>query len=199
MRKMTSEELIASHKENVKRYYNSEKGKEAKRRYAEAHKEKTKEYQREYRQAHKKEANEYGRKAYPRYKEDKRAYQRALTKKYKDTFLEMYGGCCTCCGEAIQDFLTIEHKQGQEKISRRTGLVAYRDAIQEYRPDLYEVLCWNCNCAKGHLGYCPHHPPETIQPYKIHRSDKPYNYTKEVDSLGRRYKHANSTNQREMG
>lgn len=23
-------------------------------------------------------------------------------------------------------------------------------------PDSVQVLCWNCNCAKGIYGYCPH-------------------------------------------
>jgi hypothetical protein len=147
-----------------------------------------KEYNRAYRIANIEKAREASRQSYTKSKDQKRESQRVLRKKYKDTFLEMYGGCCACCGETIYDFLTIEHKQGQEKASRRTGLVAYRDAVKEYRPDLFEILCWNCNCAKGHLGYCPHHPPETIQPYKVHRSNRPYNYSKAVDSLGRRYK-----------
>lgn len=149
--------------------------------------EEIKEYHRIYSQTHREQANEYGKKNYPKYKESKREYQRNLTNKYKNQFLEMYGGSCSCCGESINDFLTIEHKHGQQKISRRTGLAAYRDAVQEYRPDLYEVLCWNCNCARGKLGYCPHHLPEVLPLYEIHKTKK-YNYTKEVDSLGRKYK-----------
>lgn len=149
--------------------------------------EEIKEYHRVYAQTHRQQANEYGKRNYPKYKENKIEYQRGLTREYKQAFLDMYGKACSCCGEDGFDFLTIEHKQGQEKASRRTGLVAYRDSVKEYRPDLYEVLCWNCNCAKGKLGYCPHNPPETIVPYKVHRVNK-YNYTKEVDSLGRRYK-----------
>jgi len=151
-----------------------------------------KEYHKIYAQTHRDKMNEYSRRGYPKQKENKREYQRNLTLKYKQTFLDMYGNACSCCGETIFDFLTIEHKQGQQKISRRTGLVAYRDAIKEYRPDLYEVLCWNCNCAKGKLGYCPHNPPKVIVPYKIHKVEK-YNYTKEVDAMGRRYKHEPKT------
>lgn len=146
-----------------------------------------KEYMRVYHQTHREQMNGYGKKNYPKYKESKREYQRGLTNKYKHAFLEMYGESCSCCGETIFDFLTIEHKQGQMKINRRTGLVAYRDAVKEYRPDLYEVLCWNCNCAKGKLGYCPHHPPKVIIPHVIHKVKK-YNYSKEVDAIGRRYK-----------
>lgn len=184
---MKSNDVNNSHKESVKKYQSSEKGKATKQRYAERNKEKLREYMREYSRTHRKQANEGAKKNYPKYKENKREYQRELTNRYKNQFLEMYGNACSCCGETIFDFLTIEHKQGQMKATRRTGLVAYRDAVKEYRPDSYEVLCWNCNCAKGKLGYCPHKPPETIIPYKIHRVEK-YNYTKEVDSLGRRYK-----------
>lgn len=144
------------------------------------------EYRKKYKQEHP-EKFVYSKRLYQKNKETKKEYQRKLTREYKQSFLDMYGGKCACCGETIFDFLTIEHKQGQQKATRRTGLVAYRDSVKEYRPDLYEVLCWNCNCAKGKLGYCPHNPPETITPYKIHRTDT-YNYTKDVDSLGRRYK-----------
>lgn len=148
--------------------------------------EEIKEYHKVYAKTHRDKMSGYAKKGYRKHKDNKREYQRELRTKYKNRFLDMYGDCCSCCGESIKDFLTIEHKQGQQKATRRTGLVAYRDSIKEYRPDLYDVLCWNCNCAKGHLGYCPHHPPEIITPYKIHRVDK-YTYTKPIDSLGRRY------------
>lgn len=84
---------------------------------------------------------------------------RNYSKKSKQGFLEMYGGKCACCGECIPEFLTIEHKQGQKGIKqtmKRKSTKAYRDAVKNYNPDLYEVLCFNCNCAKGNLGYCPH-------------------------------------------
>jgi hypothetical protein len=145
-----------------------------------------KEYRRKYKEEHP-EKFKYSRENYPKHKETKREYQRNLTRKYKLSFLEMYGRVCVCCGESGLDFLTIEHKLGQQKISRRTGLVAYRDAVKEYRPDLFEILCWNCNCAKGKLGYCPHNPPKHAITHIIHKTDA-YNYTKEADSLGRRYK-----------
>lgn len=151
-----------------------------------------KEYHKLYYQSHKDSFREYGKNNYPKYKENKREYQRGLTNKFKHMFLEMYRKACSCCGESLFDFLTIEHKQGQQKSTRRTGLVAYRDAVKEYRPDLYDVLCWNCNCAKGKLGYCPHNIPEVQVPHKIHRVSK-YNYTKEVDSLGRRYTNEQKT------
>lgn len=98
---------------------------------------------------------EYGKK----HKDKLLAYHRELGKRQRSKFLEMYGNKCSCCGEILQEFLTIEHIQGQIGIKRskkNTGQWAYAKAIKEYRPDLYEILCWNCNCSKGRYGYCPH-------------------------------------------
>ena len=77
-------------------------------------------------------------------------------KKKRDKLFEMYGSTCKCCGESIRDFLTLEHIHGQRGIKRLDSMSALRQATKEYRPDLFEILCWNCNCAKGKLGYCPH-------------------------------------------
>jgi len=87
---------------------------------------------------------------------------RNKSKEMRKTFLEMYGNKCACCGETTYEFLTLEHKNGQrgiEKSRKKSGKHSYAIAIREYRPDLYEILCWNCNCSKGRYGYCPHHPP----------------------------------------
>ncbi len=72
-------------------------------------------------------------------------------------FLQMYGVKCACCGETMEEFLTIEHKLGQTGVRKKeSASAAYRKAVQDYRPDLYEVLCMNCNHSKGVRGYCPH-------------------------------------------
>lgn len=141
------------------------------KRYAESHKEQIRASKKKYRDAHKEQMKAYREKNrekllaamkisskayYENNKEKVREYEKAYQRSRKEMFLDMYGRSCSCCEETISAFLTIEHKNGQKKISRETGAVAYRKAIKEYRPDLYEVLCWNCNCAKGHLGYCPH-------------------------------------------
>lgn len=174
----TIKEYARTHKELIRK---------SAKKYRDNNKQKQQSYSKLYRERNKEAIKIKAKERYKNSKKQKMDYQRKLTREYKQAFLDMYGGKCACCGESLFDFLTIEHRQGQQKITRRTGLVAYRDSVKEYRPDLYEVLCWNCNCAKGKLGYCPHNPPETAIPYKIHRTDK-YNYTKDVDSLGRRYK-----------
>lgn len=146
-------------------------------------------YHQKYRVDHAEELKIKAKKSYQENKEKKKEYQRKIYKSIKEKFLLMYGGKCVCCGERHTDFLTIEHKLGQIRATKETGTRAYRKAIQEYRPDLYEILCWNCNCAKGQLGYCPHNPQEAkTESHKVHNITRPYNYTKAVDSLGRRYK-----------
>lgn len=169
------------------------------KRYAETHKEQIKQSAKRYRDTHKdqikayienrkEKKNAYAREYYKIHRQEKMDYQRKIYKRTKEKFIEMYGGKCACCEEAIFDFLTIEHKNGQRRIIKETGTRAYRKAIKEYRPDLYEILCWNCNCAKGQLGYCPHHPEDKPQSHIIHNSDRTYRYTKTHDSLGRKYR-----------
>ena len=92
---------------------------------------------------------------YERIKREKsKAYYQAL----RNAFLQMYGSKCACCGEKIREFLTMEHKQGLIGQKRKAGTTGYKIAVTEYRPDLYETLCMNCNHAKGRIGYCPHNP-----------------------------------------
>jgi len=127
-------------------------------------------YQRNYYQEHKdvyinRRRNNYyenqeKQKAYSqRYRELNPDKYKNYVKKAKEDFLCLYGELCNCCGETIKEFLTIEHRNGQKGVKsslKRKSTKAYRDAVKEYRPDLYEVLCMNCNHAKGRLGYCPH-------------------------------------------
>lgn len=75
-----------------------------------------------------------------------------------------YGGdppkCC-CCGEQEYLFLTIHHIQNDGAEHRRAMKKKYTWGIYEYLrrhhyPEGYSVLCYNCNCAKGYYGRCPH-------------------------------------------
>jgi len=106
-----------------------------------------------------------------------------MSKEYwmlKAKFLMMYGYFCACCGEPNPKFLTLDHVnqdgvRAREQIGfhtvKRDGkesppiphiiyprpYQALRDAIQEYRPDRFQILCYNCNCARAHNdGVCPH-------------------------------------------
>jgi len=69
--------------------------------------------------------------------------------------------CCRCCGENFNIiFLTIDHIEGREHLSKtekdQSGGQLYRWLKRNNYPEGYQVLCWNCNSAKGLLGECPH-------------------------------------------
>lgn len=66
---------------------------------------------------------------------------------------------CSCCGETTLEFLTIDHVNkdgGQERKKSHGGGKIHRKIIKEGWPDIYRVLCFNCNCSYGFFGYCPH-------------------------------------------
>lgn len=75
----------------------------------------------------------------------------------KDEGFEALGGECACCGEVGRMFLTLDHVQGRSPGDRRTGNNAWLAAKREGWPKAkYQILCYNCNCAKGVYGVCPH-------------------------------------------
>jgi hypothetical protein len=81
--------------------------------------------------------------------------------KLKADLIAAYGGCCSCCGEKEQDFLTVDHVKGDGKAHRAsvtgssTGV--YRDLRDRgYPKEGYTILCFNCNIARSLFGVCPH-------------------------------------------
>lgn len=74
--------------------------------------------------------------------------------------LSNYGLFCVCCGETKIEFLTIDHINGNgAEHTRLTGKgtrLYYWLKRNNYPKDNYQVLCFNCNCAKGQNGRCPH-------------------------------------------
>jgi hypothetical protein len=71
--------------------------------------------------------------------------------------------CCRCCGENSDiRFLAIDHIQGRENLPKKeAGLVGDKlisFLIRKNFPEGYQVLCHNCNSAKGHSkdNTCPH-------------------------------------------
>jgi hypothetical protein len=91
-----------------------------------------------------------------------RARAKAKLKLYSE-----FGYKCSCCGETHPYFLTLEHKLGGNPARRkktRNGWVITRiqpQLINEAERDgwdreKYDLLCMNCNFAKGHFGECPH-------------------------------------------
>lgn len=84
-----------------------------------------------------------------------RRYQRKL----RQRALEAYGSVCQCCGESQFEFLSLDHINGGGHEHRRQ--VGYGNSFllwlnrNNFPPGL-QVLCHNCNMAKGFHKECPH-------------------------------------------
>ena len=87
------------------------------------------------------------------------AKRRNVILKRKKEVIAAYGGKCACCGDSHFQFLTIEHIHGNGRIDRKgkSGSAFYGWLRRNGFPkDDYELLCINCNFAKGKYGICPH-------------------------------------------
>lgn len=91
---------------------------------------------------------------------------KSYAKKYRDKnrmecFI-FYGGLkpkCACCGELEIKFLCLDHIDGggnehRKKIGR--GSTMYLWIKKNNFPSIFQILCHNCNLAKGFYGRCPH-------------------------------------------
>lgn len=69
-----------------------------------------------------------------------------------------YGTACACCGESTDEFLCIDHINGGGSAHRRSigKSNIYRWLEVNNFPEGFQILCWNCNSAKGLYGICPH-------------------------------------------
>jgi len=116
--------------------------------------------------------SKYGREWY--YKNQDRAL--ATRKRWRDNLrlevLNAYGNKCACCGETEPEFLALDHKNGlseEEKYKgynkagyHRAGSGLYLRVKKERFPPIYQLLCHNCNNAKGYYGSCPHNRKEKL-------------------------------------
>ena len=68
--------------------------------------------------------------------------------------------CCNCCKEKFShEFLAIDHIYGRKSMGHKRefgGKDLYNWIIKNKFPDTVQVLCHNCNMAKGLYGKCPH-------------------------------------------
>lgn len=97
---------------------------------------------------------------------DKALYNMRTKKRYarmKDQVYKAYGGYkCACCGETEPMFLTIDHINNDGGHMRRnvhgpTGTTFLQWVVKNNFPEGFQILCWNCNFAKGkNNGICPH-------------------------------------------
>ena len=100
-------------------------------------------------------------------KEKARISMLSEIKRLRSQVIDGYGGKCDCCGEYIEEFLTIDHIYGRKEGEKRPGYSGwplYRRLRQMGFPrDGYRLLCYNCNCSRGHRGYCPHELEDSRQ------------------------------------
>ncbi|MDE1814921.1 MAG: hypothetical protein KGI05_09715, partial [Thaumarchaeota archaeon] len=71
---------------------------------------------------------------------------------------------CACCGESIVEFLTMDHinNDGAEHRRKIGSAYLYSWLISNNFPEGFQVLCWNCNCARARS-------KDKICPHKLHR------------------------------
>jgi hypothetical protein len=68
---------------------------------------------------------------------------------------------CQCCGEDEEQFLALDHIDGagpRHPTRRSGGNSFYAWLMKQSFPPGLQVLCHNCNCAKGKSRQCPHQP-----------------------------------------
>ena len=68
---------------------------------------------------------------------------------------------CNCCGEKTYEFLCIDHINGggrKERLNdpQKKGSGLYSWIIKNGFPGGFQILCHNCNMAKGFYVECPH-------------------------------------------
>lgn len=89
--------------------------------------------------------------------------KREYRKRIRLEGIAIYGGQCVCCGESQAEFLTLDHINGRTEIDKRingskvTGQAMWMRLKKLGWPkDNYQLMCFNCNCAKAIYGECPH-------------------------------------------
>jgi len=89
-------------------------------------------------------------------------YNKKRRQKVRLLVLEKYSGSppyCLCCYEKQIKFLSIDHINGGGKNHRQevTGRAFYEWLVKKRKsPKQFQVLCYNCNMAKGFYKICPH-------------------------------------------
>jgi len=152
------EEILAGYKEDRKK--NPKKWFEIRKKYRERNPEHVKDLRRQ---------------NYTKHKEKNRPrLNKRGTEIRKKTKLDIYthysNGVpkCACCGVSGIEFLTVDHiipklemEKDQKIIKKgfRANFKANRLSqwlIKNNFPKGFQILCWNCNFAKGVFGECPH-------------------------------------------
>lgn len=176
-----------THKEQIREYYlnlykkNKEKIDERNRQYYHNNIELEHQRRKKYHDSHREEINERHRMRYhanietqrqrgrdkhkkyrERYNENSRE-RRGLAKKFVIAYYSDGKNCCNCCGQNIYEFLSVDHVNGGG-YKHRLGVSGdfYWWLVRQLFPDGFQILCFNCNCARGFSGRCPCQSNSTV-------------------------------------
>jgi len=92
-------------------------------------------------------------------RERESARSRDYHRRLRQEALNAYGGKCACCGESEWPFLAVDHVNGNGNEHRRKvgrGNSFFNWLKKSNWPADFQVLCHNCNQAKGMGLICPH-------------------------------------------
>lgn len=159
----------ASHSEHVRKKRqeqyrkNPEKVREQTKAWVAAHPGRRAQYSKKWRTEHPEESKEDGRIRRSRDYEGTRIRAHDKARTLRQEVITAYGGACACCGTMIQEFLAIDHKNGggrkhRKEIGRgKSGGHFYWWLKRNNWPrNDFQILCHDCNSAKGLYGECPH-------------------------------------------
>lgn len=114
----------------------------------------------EYRDTHKEEIKKYRKTYTSKNKEELNTKRRENTRKLRLEVLSHYGGKCACCGENTYEFLALDHINNDGAKHRKenniSGSGIYWWVKRNNYSNEFQILCHNCNQAKGLYGICPH-------------------------------------------
>lgn len=150
------------HNENAKKYYLAYYKRHPERviarvqRWAKNNQERVKTYQKQWFKTHRKKQRQYAKAGGIRAKA-----------KVRSELIAAYGGKCACpkCPETRIEFLTVDHVKGSGRKHRKSLRLQPGYAFycwlrnQGFPKNEYQLLCFNCNCAKRDKSDCPHVKP----------------------------------------
>ena len=135
---------------------NPEKFVIAQKKYTENNPNKTKEWK----NLNKEKVIEHAKRGREKNKKKVNEYSRNYFRNLRMQCLQHYGGekpSCVCCGESKIEFLALDHKNGGGNKHRILVKGNISQWIKKNNfPDVFQILCHNCNMAKGFYGECPH-------------------------------------------